>query len=194
MKKRIVFMILAALAFSGGLWAQDSGRNFFKSIGLVYTISIGEIDNNAVKSISQSMGINAGLFIFSHEKLGWYINPGALLRMKQGLEEPKNMENMDIYFGAAIGPAFRIYGGGSVDVLAGIGPDIACVVRQDDYKNDKFESTETFLGLGLGGSLEARLKLYKTIALTGGILMKYNFVPYAEDRAFFIAPYIGIGF
>jgi hypothetical protein len=46
----------------------------------------------------------------------------------------------------------------------------------------------------LGGSLEARLKLYKRVAFTGGMLMKYNFAPYSEDRTFIAGPYIGIGF
>jgi hypothetical protein len=105
------------------------------------------------------------------------------------------MESMDMYFGAVFGPAFRIYSGGSVDVLAGLGPDISCIVFLDDSKDGTFESTETFLGLGLGGSIEARMKLYKTITFTGGLLMKYNFVPYSEDKVFFlIGPYIGIGF
>jgi hypothetical protein len=191
MKNRIIFMLLAAFAFSGGLWARDSNQNFFKSIALVYTVSTGKTGNNTGNTINQSMGLTANFFIFSHERLGYYLSPGIGLRMKQGA---KDLERMDMYFGAAFGPAFRIYDGSNVDILAGIGPDISCIVRLDDSVNGKFETTKTFLGLGLGGSLEARLKLYKTIAFSGGMLMKYNFAPYSEDRTFIAGPYIGIGF
>lgn len=191
MKNRILFALLAFLVSSGGLWAQDSGQNFFKSIGLVYTISTGKTGDNSGNSITQSMGLTANFFIFSHENFGYYINPGIGMRMKHGAE---NLESMDMYFGAVFGPGFRIYDGGEVDILAGIGPDVSCIVHLEDSENDKFKSTKTFLGLGLGGSLEARLKLYNTVAFSGGILMKYNFAPYSEDRTFIAAPYIGVGF
>jgi hypothetical protein len=186
MKKSILFALLALLASLGGLWAQDSGGSFLKSIGLVYTISTDGNGGN-----SQSMGLTANFFIFPRENLGYYINPGIGLRMKHGV---KNLERMDMYFGAAFGPAFRIYDGSEVDILAGIGPDISCMVHLREFENDNFNSIKTFLGIGLGGSLEARLKLYKNIGFTGGMLMKYNFAPYPEDRTFIVAPYIGIGF
>jgi hypothetical protein len=191
MKKFIVFVSLAFIESLGGLWAQDSGRNFFTSIGLVYTISTGKTGNNADNSITQSMGLTANFFIFPGENLGYYINPGLGLRMKHGV---KDLEDMDMYFGAVFGPAFRIHGGSEVDIFAGIGPDISCMVHLREFENDDWKSTETFLGLGLGGSLEARLKLYKRIAFTGGMLMKYNFAPYPEDRTFIAGPYIGLGF
>ncbi|MDR1862668.1 MAG: hypothetical protein LBQ67_01985 [Treponema sp.] len=188
MKNRIVFMLLITLVFSTGLWAQGSGQDFFKTIGLVYTISTAHGDN---KSVTQSMGLTANFFVFSNENLGYYINPGIGLRMKQGAQD---LENMDMYFGAVFGPAFRIHDGGKVDILAGIGPDILCIVHLGEFANETFNSTKTSLGIGLGGSIEGRLKLYNNIAFTGGILMKYNFAPYQEDRTFIASPYIGVGF
>jgi hypothetical protein len=186
MKNRIVLALFALLVSSSGLWAQDLDQGFFKSIALVYTIS-----TDKDRGHSQSMGLTANLFIFPRENLGYYISPGIGLKMKHSA---KDLESLDMYFGSVFGPAFRIYNGGEVDVLAGIGPDISCMVHLREVEDDKFKSTETFLGIGLGGSLEARLKLYKSIAFTGGMLMKYNFAPYSEDRTFIAAPYIGIGF
>jgi hypothetical protein len=94
------------------------------------------------------------------------------------------MERIDVYFGAVVGPAFRIYDGGEVGVFAGLGPDISCTVHLNGFGNDSFDSTETLLGIGLGGALETRLRMHKDFSFTGGILMRYDFS----------GPYIGIGF
>jgi hypothetical protein len=181
MKNRSVCVFLAALAFSGGVWAQDSDREFFTSISLVYTISTGETRGNATRPISQSVGITANFFVFSHENFGYYISPGIGIRMRYNTEIPNRM---DMYFGTVLGPAFRIYSGSEVDIFAGLGPDISFMLRLDDFEDGSFESTETFLGLDLGGCFEARLKLNNDIAFTGGILM----------RNVAAGPYIGIGF
>jgi hypothetical protein len=192
MKNRFLFALLAFLSFSCGLWAQESGRSFLKSIGLVYTISTtGETGDDKDKTINQSIGLTANLFIFPSGNLGYFINPGVGLRMNH---VASSLKKMDMYFGAVFGPGFRIYDGSEVDILAGIGPDISCMVHLKDFENDKFKSTGTFLGLGLGGSLEARLKLNDAIAFSGGVLVKYNFAPYAGNRTFIASPYIGIGF
>jgi hypothetical protein len=61
-------------------------------------------------------------------------------------------------------------------------------MKQKEKKN------ETTLGIGLGGTLETRMKIYKNIALTGGFLVKYNFAPYQADGFFIAGPYLGIGF
>jgi hypothetical protein len=187
MKNRVaIFMFMAAIVFSGELYAQDSGQTFFKSVVVTYSVSVDKTGAN-----NQSMGFAINLFIFPNDDTGYYISPGADLRMKHGASE---IDKMDIYLGAVFGPAFRIHDGDDVDILAGVGADFSCIVRLGRPDGGDFDSTETFLGLGVGSSLEARLKLYNSIAFTGGLLAKYNFAPYPEDKTFIARPYIGVGF
>jgi hypothetical protein len=90
MKNRIitVFVFLASFVSLGTLYAQSPEQSFLKSVALTYNISVDKTGAN-----NQSMGIVVNLFIFPNDDTGYYISPGADLRMKHSESE---VENMDI--------------------------------------------------------------------------------------------------
>jgi hypothetical protein len=179
------FSLLAAASAAGGLYAQ-SEENFLKSVALSYNISIDKRGANR-----QSMGIVVNLYIFPNDGVGYYVSPGMDLRMKHGTAEP---EEMDIYLGAVFGPAFRAWESGGGSIAAGAGVDFSCIVRLRKTDGGSLDHERSLVGLGLGGSLEARMKLHDNISFAAGLLAKHNFSPYAEDRTLIARPYMGIGF
>jgi hypothetical protein len=75
--------------------------------------------------------------------------------------------------------------------FAGIGPEFRSVINYVDFNNTLHDSGSQF-GIGIGGTLEARLKLYKLFSLAGGVRISSIFFDrISRDRI--ILPYIGFG-
>jgi hypothetical protein len=116
--------------------------------------------------ITLSLGLVANFYIFTGETVGYYVSPGVGWRLRLDPEQPEEeqLTEIDVYFGATFGPGFRLYEGDRAAFLTGMGPDVFCTV----HLNGEHE-TNVALGWGLGGDLEAHLKIYENIAFAGGL-------------------------
>jgi hypothetical protein len=200
MKTRNRIILTAALAvILGGfcadsLWAEGSAdRSFFKSIGVVYTMSIQKDSGDTTRYTNHSMGLTANFFFFDNADVGYFLNPAFGWRMKtvpagQDEKDEANLKGMDMYFGVTFGPGFLLYNSSDIGLLAGAGPDLTMTVHLSEG-----EAVKVFMGIGAGGTLETRMKFHNEIGAAGGLLVKYNLAPYTEDSVFTATPYLGVG-
>jgi hypothetical protein len=193
--KRIFLGLFAVFVLSGVLEAQERDREVFRSIGIFYNVSVKKDRGKNLEYAAQSIWLGAGFFFFPEGRTGYYINPAIGFKIKTRPGKDTRLEDMVMYCGVSGGLGVKILEEDKVDLLAGAGPDLSFMVRLEGAaETEKVEKLKTFLGLGLGGIAEGRLRLHENFALTAGTLVKYNLAPYAGDWTFLAAPYIGFGF
>ncbi|MDR2516281.1 MAG: hypothetical protein LBC88_02735 [Spirochaetaceae bacterium] len=188
-------LALAALAVlsTGRLTALETGRDeFFKSAGIFFSMSLATDYETKTDHIALSMGVQANFFIFTGGEAGFYINPliGIRLRLAPPGETPHNApKHMDMYLGAAGGPAFFLYDGDTLDALCGAGADLGITMRLDEGNEINMA-----MGLGLGGTLEGRLNFYRNLGIAAGLSFRCNPAPESTSPFLSVWPYLGVGF
>ena len=178
MKFTLFVFLLFTLVFSELLVAQENEKfDFSASIGLIFThTDEPEFKDNPYWGSTEG-GLNANLMFFRNSNFGYYFNIYFF---------PRSILNLDnVYFGIIPGIGYKIEINDYLSFLTGIGPELrySLIKASEDSEGSEY-------GIGIGGTLEMRLQLYKRFSFAGGVLISSIFFD-RMDRNFSVHPYIG---
>ena len=202
MKTKVFVIVLFLLAISQSIMAQRNENGFSVSAGFIFNIA--EIHFPKENSHDMEMGVNLNLIINKNSNFGYYINIYGLFDSPPFFDDfyndgyPFVGPNANFQFGIIPGIGYKKAINDYLSFFVGIGPEISYSSYEyyigdpvTGYINDY--GTLNNFGIGLGGTLEARLKIYKNLSFAGGVLMRHNFFG-SMRRNFNAHPYIGFSF
>jgi len=175
--KIFVFMILVVI-FSMPVIAQTNDISF--SIGVPFISISRDFDQSVDNDQFIEFGLNLNIMFFKNSDFGYYINMYGLFNLD--INDDNGI--VDLYFGIIPGIGYRKIINDNLSFFGGIGPAIIYDII------DLGETDITRFGIGIGGTLEIRLQLYKNFNFAGGVLIDSNFSN-KMSRNINIHPYIG---